>query len=137
LPAATRYSAAIALVLQTGIAAPTLLAQDPAPTPPRDSVARDSAFHGPLHHPLFLPLLVAYTGVMLIAPSSILLSDALSSPPGTELELWSDHLSASVSGGPAFDQFEHTAWAHSASVELLRHGVYAAARVENIYLPIH
>jgi hypothetical protein len=81
--------------------------------------------------------MVVYTGAMLVAPSSILLSDALTNPAETELAFWQDHVSASVSGGPAFDQYDHTAWAHSANVEVLRHGVYAAARVENINLPTH
>jgi hypothetical protein len=131
------HSAAIALILQTGIAAPVLLAQDPAPTPPRDSVARDSVFRGPPDNYGILVALAAFTGMALVAPPSLLLIPVPPSSTGTELAFWGNHVSASVSGGAAFDQYEHTAWAHSVNVELLRHGVYAAARLENVYLPTH
>src|SRR4051794_40538327 len=110
-----RYSAAIALLLQTGIAAPALLAQNPPPPPPKGSIARDSVFHGP---PDNYGILGA-VAVLFVPPPSLLFIDAPPNPAETELAFWRDHLSASVSGGPAFDQFDHTVWAHSADIELL------------------
>jgi hypothetical protein len=118
------------------VAAPALLAQNPSPRPPGDSVNPDSVIRGPNHGPMFAAMAM-FTAAAHVAPPSLLLIPVPPNSTGTELAFWGNHLSASVSGGPAFDQYEHTAWAHSANVELLQHGVYAAARLENIYLPTH
>src|SRR4051812_42507373 len=132
-----RSAVILVLTLQTGLATPALRAQQPAPRPQRDSAAKDSVRLLPPDNYALLPVLAVFAGAMLVVPPSILLPVVPTNLAPGELGFWRDHVSVAVSGGSAFGEDARARWAHSESVELLRHGVLAEAGVENLSLPVY